>query len=324
MKRRVGVCSLFLAVGVFLLNANSASASGNRHDPRVVSLESLNSALLGSAGGGGDDIRAIAQQRHARLQELVSSDPAEVLRLAISPADRLSLAAPIRGFVEEPVELDGTVDVLYEDRPDGSRMLHYLDADRDRFQLVFTTAAPRMLSGETAHVRGVRIDHTIVVDPSAENLRVGAATQGMQAVDALPNTFGAQRTVVLLVNFTNNPTQPYTLAAARSVVFTTTSNFDLENSYGQTWLTGDVFGWFTIPVQSSVCDDPSIETYAKSAATAAGVNLANYTHLVYAFPQNACSWWGLGSVGGAPTRAWINGSFELQVVAHEMGHNFGL
>ena len=32
------------------------------------------------------------------------------------------------------------------------------------------------------------------------------------------------------------------------------------------------------------------------------------------------------SLGGAPSnpsRAWINGTYSLRVVAHEMGHNFG-
>ncbi len=38
-----------------------------------------------------------------------------------------------------------------------------------------------------------------------------------------------------------------------------------------------------------------------------------------------CSWWGLGSVGGNPAlECLINGSLALTVVAHEMGHDFGL
>jgi hypothetical protein len=54
------------------------------------------------------------------------------------------------------------------------------------------------------------------------------------------------------------------------------------------------------------------------------VSLSGYAHFVYGFPKNACTWWGLGTVGGSPTSAWINGSIALRVVAHEMGHNFGL
>ena len=45
---------------------------------------------------------------------------------------------------------------------------------------------------------------------------------------------------------------------------------------------------------------------------------------MYAFPSNGCAWWGLGTVGGYPSMAWINGSLQNGVVAHEMGHNLGL
>ena len=58
---------------------------------------------------------------------------------------------------------------------------------------------------------------------------------------------------------------------------------------------------------------------AQAAATAHGVNLSNYTRLVYAFPQNACTWWGLGSVGGQPSQAWINGSPTTAAVLAELG-----
>ena len=60
------------------------------------------------------------------------------------------------------------------------------------------------------------------------------------------------------------------------------------------------------------------------AAAAAGANLAAYSRHVYVFPQNACGWWGQGTVGGNPAQAWINGSLQLRVVGHELGHNFGL
>jgi hypothetical protein len=54
------------------------------------------------------------------------------------------------------------------------------------------------------------------------------------------------------------------------------------------------------------------------------VNLSAYTRYVYAFPQNACGWWGTGTVGGNPSEAWVNGGLMFQVVGHEMGHNLGL
>jgi hypothetical protein len=107
-------------------------------------------------------------------------------------------------------------------------------------------------------------------------------------------------------------------------VLNTTSTFDMENSYQQTWLTAAVTGWYTIPMLSTVCDYSTLATYARSAASSAGINLSAYRRIVYAFPQNRCSWWGLGSVGGNPSQAWINGSLQLRVLGHEMGHNLGL
>src|SRR5262249_25698096 len=57
----------------------------------------------------------------------------------------------------------------------------------------------------------------------------------------------------------------------------------------------------------------------------AGMNVAAYPHRVYAFPQNnACLFGGRSTVGGNPSRAWINGDFELGVTAHEFGHGLGL
>jgi M6 family metalloprotease-like protein len=266
-----------------------------------------------------DDLRAIAAKRQQILAALTESDPGEVLRVALPANIRASLPPAVRAYIEQHVELEGALEVLYEDREIGSRLRFFLDSFGGRLPLHFATDPPtHLLTGSRVRVKGVWTGESLALDS-------GSSTTSLSALStALPNTFGAQKVLVILVNFQDKQTQPYTLDTARSLVFTTTSNFDLEASFQQTWLTGDVVGWYTIPLSSTVCDSSSIASYAKQAAQAAGVNLSAYTRYVYAFPQNACSWWGLGSVGGNPSNAWINGSLALKVIAHEMGHNFGL
>ena len=138
------------------------------------------------------------------------------------------------------------------------------------------------------------------------------------------SSMGQHRVLVMMVNFQDKQTQPFTREQAQAVMFGTTNDYFREASYGQTWLSGDVYGWYTIPVSSTTCDTTAISNYAQQAAASAGANLAAYDHFVYAFPQNACAWQGRGSVGGTPSQAWINEWFELGIVGHELGHNFGL
>jgi hypothetical protein len=162
----------------------------------------------------------------------------------------------------------------------------------------------------------------LVADLGGSDLQMSSV---QVTASALPNTLGEHKVLVILVNFQDEQTQPYTTTQAADVAFNTTSNYYRENSYGQTWLTGDVYGWYTIPVSSTNCDTVAIATYAKQAASNAGANLAAYGHLVYAFPQNnGCGFTGRGSIGGSPGEVWINQYFDVSSVGHELGHNFGL
>src|SRR5262249_43282399 len=104
-----------------------------------------------------------------------------------------------------------------------------------------------------------------------------------------------------------------------------TDAFFRENSYGQTSLSVDVFGWYPLPIANTNCPDMSIKTLAEQAAAAAGGNPAADTRHVYLFPRiAACPYAGMGTVGGSPSSAWINGSEYLYVINHELGHNLGL
>lgn len=136
---------------------------------------------------------------------------------------------------------------------------------------------------------------------------------------------GEQSTAVLLVNFSDTAGDtPYGIAEAEDAVFGTVNDFLLEASYGQTWLTGDVHGWFTLPI-ASTCNTVEIGNAADTAAMAAGIDLSGYNRFVYVFKGSAtCSWNGSADLWVYPSRAWIRGNIVPQIIAHELGHNLGL
>ncbi|MRR37613.1 peptidase M11, partial [bacterium] len=187
------------------------------------------------------------------------------------------------------------------------------------YPLYFYDRQPdHLLTGARIRVRGIRIDSMLALGGNSKDVQTVAAAP-------VPNALGAQKTLLILVKFQDTVTEPYSVAEARSMMFDTTSAFFMENSYQQTWLSGDVYGWYTIPLDSTNCDINAIESYAEAAAVAAGARLSAYTHYVYAFPDNSgCGWWGLSTVGGNPSRAWITREFQLGVTAHELGHGLGL
>lgn len=270
------------------------------------------------------ELSALAMQRQQILGSLMENDPSEVLKVALPDNLWASLPASVQTVAEQEIDVTGRLEVLVEDSQSGSKLHYGLSTAMGKLALHFTGEHPtNLLTGSVVRASGVQMGGALVL---ACCNTTNTTTNSLQAVAAaLPNTFGAQNTLVMLVNFQDNPTQPYTPATAQSVVFTTTSNFDMENSFQQTWLTGDVAGWFTIGLNSTNCDTSSIASAAQAAAKAAGYNLGAYSRYVYAFPQtSACNFWGWSTVGGNPSQSWINGSFQLKVVGHELGHGFGL
>ena len=218
--------------------------------------------------------------------------------------------------VGQAVEIEGTLDVRVEDHATGEIILYSIETSNGRWNVHIPPGQLKnLLSGSRVRARG----HV----QGQNTLDLGADGGLALLAPAAPNTFGDQRTVVILVNFTDNLGSPVTAPDAAAVTFGQVNSFYQENSYGQTSVSGDVYGLYTIPMSSSVCDSNQLATLADQQATSHGVNLSLYTRKVYSFPNNACTWWGLGTVGGQPSQAWINGTFSLKVVGHEMGHNFG-
>jgi hypothetical protein len=184
-----------------------------------------------------------------------------------------------------------------------------------RFELNYDKRPSNLPNGTKVRVHGRKAAGTMALN--------GAQVQQVSA--ALSYAMGEQSVAVILVNFADDTSQPITQNAANALVFDNIDNFYQENSFGQTWLAGNTFGYYTIAQSKTVCDPDNLAAQANAAAAAAGVDLSKYKRKIYLHPMiGACQWSGLGHVGGATTNAWANGVFDPIVVGHELGHNLGL
>ena len=146
-----------------------------------------------------------------------------------------------------------------------------------------------------------------------------------------------RRTAVILFNFENDTSQPLSVEAARSVVFTgsnSVTNYYKEVSFDKVLVTGalrpdgDVFGWFTIPYDNTYpnCGLHLHEwsTAAETLAEAQGFVRSNYDTIIYGMSDGHCNFTGSG-YAGYPGRAWLSHYvyFNPTTIAHEVGHTYG-
>ncbi|EHJ9983433.1 cadherin-like domain-containing protein [Vibrio parahaemolyticus] len=284
---------------------------------------------------------SLAHGRQALLSELFQSDPSAVAQVALTAKARKGMPEKVQALLEQEQTLEGELEVFYEDYEDHSksRLRHVLNTSEGFIEVHGSSQSPinAIQSGVKVRARGWKfkdvadkLDALVVAD-EADGLSVlaqdstGTVTASTTTSSAaLSNTFGEQRTLVLLVNFQDNPQQPWTIDEVQDMVFGKVNDFYKENSFGQTWLSGEVHGYYTLPINSS-CDYKGFESYITAAAEADGIDTSSYSRKVYIYPKvENCGWSGMGTVGGNPSRAWINGAFRLNTIGHELGHNFGL
>jgi Gametolysin peptidase M11/NPCBM-associated, NEW3 domain of alpha-galactosidase len=233
------------------------------------------------------------------------------------------------------VQLEGELEIVHQDYKDGHGQFVYSlkTADGTRVPLQFVKHPPtHLLTGDHVRANGQLSGGSLILYSGSTNLTKTTAANGKTQPPPpptssipVPNTFGSQSVLVILVNFQDEATQPYAVSDVQNAFFTTANSFVAENSYGQTSLTGDVVGWYTIPDSVTSCNFSQMATDAQNAATTAGVNLSSYTRYVYLFAYDAtCGFSGASQVGGNPSQSWINGTLNPYVIHHELGHAFGL
>jgi chitodextrinase len=269
--------------------------------------------------------------------------------LAVAIAAPASAAAP--GAVSD-VTLSGTLEAAYVDtlgHAEGEDTFAYLLRGRSgNTPVAFGQGDALDLAGSRVELTGTRADGVLRVAGTrrGQGVRVlekAAAGKGAWAAETSDGAtldggegaigtlaVGTTRTLaVVLVNFSDKQTQPWTKARILEQVETGTASvkrFFEEEAKGGLTFDADVFGWYTISATSSGCSSKWQTTYhdqATAKAEAAGVDLDAYTNIMFMWPGlSDCGFAGVAYVGGK--WSYINGTDSVQVLTHELGHNFGL
>ena len=150
-------------------------------------------------------------------------------------------------------------------------------------------------------------------------------------------TTGVKTVLIIRVDFSDLVGAPVSAAGALSL-FTANNGvgaFYAQASYGLTTLSvtaADITPVYRMPQTGETYavggQNFQLHNDARALATAGGFNVAGYDKIgvVFAnlggFPGSQITYGGLGSVQGP--FFWTNGYYDFRVVAHELGHNFGL
>lgn len=282
----------------------------------------------------------LLKSRQETIAQLADIDSDLATRVAFNNKQRKIIPSELQGFVEQEQQLEGVLEVFYEDdeKTHSSRLRYILNSGNTRIEVKFPNhaVAKGLRDGNNVRVSGINIKQTgkkldvLALNQDPSNVLVLAdgsnttSADGTGSTQVTASSFGEQLTLVMLLNFLDNTQTPWSVEETRELVFGQVNDFYKENSDNQVWLTGDVVGYYTLPMNAT-CDTWTIHTAAEDVARDNGVNFGNYARIVYVFPENsACGWTGKGTVGGNPSKAYVNGSLTLRTVGHELGHNFGL
>lgn len=157
------------------------------------------------------------------------------------------------------------------------------------------------------------------------------------------DTLGAQATLVTLLNFTHDTSQPYTTTEVTAMLLDegspgSTASYVREASYGRAWLSGGVVGWLPVGYDDTDCrlwtEGGMLDLiYAMDPL----IHFGAIDRWVIVIPQNAnCGFVGRSTLGKeirttadgnvAFSTIILNGldpSSSPAVAAHELGHSLG-
>ncbi|MES2970876.1 MAG: hypothetical protein V4702_00970 [Patescibacteria group bacterium] len=150
-----------------------------------------------------------------------------------------------------------------------------------------------------------------------------------------PPPASSKKVLVILFNFKNDRTKPFTTTQARQTVFTANNSSNAylkETSYNKLGLTGrdrvdgDVAGWYTVDYNNTSCDEHNWAKSALNKAKAARVDTSGYDTIMFVYSSFVADCPYDGQFVPAYNFVHVNGpkAFTTFTTSHELGHSLGL
>ena len=335
----LSVAAFFVGAALvgFSLNFSMIGSQSSADKARQLTQDldkATNNYLRASARGkqsAEEKVIVLAAKRKQVMLELAINDPNTFVGTLVSAETIKKMPASARSLVEQDVELEGeltAIHIEYEDAyQDTAPQRHFeyslKDASGNDIRLISVDEEIELQTGSVIRVKGKKLDDTIVIAGAA------GGSKGTVTTSVVSST-GPQKFLVLLVNFIDNPAQPFTPEGIQDRVFSPTGTSSVtyynEVSFGKVAISGDVMGWFTVGAPSSGgCAYKTWADLANAAATSAGIDVASYARVGYVFAQTTtCTWSALGTIGGTPSAFYVHGNRAADTFIHEMGHNLGV
>ena len=284
----------------------------------------------------------LAQSRQQALLALVKADPAVAATRLLPKPIRVRMPAAVGAFVETEVRAQGNGFIHVADNfarktstatfrilgPEGREPTEVYLAEVDHRKRSLDRLAGKKLSFDGMRIGDLLLvlDRRSVVSQSLQAAG-GTGTSVSTAEAATTTVQGDQRTLSILLNFTDRPLSCTPTDVANRLFGSsgsTVNNIYRDSSRGMVGFSGNAVGPVTIGYSSSgSCDYLGWANAAEAAARAAGIDPSQYTRVNYVTPINAsCGWTGLAYMPGR--QSWVQACTATGVFSHELGHNLAL
>lgn len=294
-------------------------------------------------------VKDIAKKRRDLLvKELKVNTKTFFTSLAANPVSqgypRLYQLLQDSGYVEKPVALQGDLLITHVDF-EGSSAVGYQFVSVSGTTKTYTdlhnteeltSDITRNVIINATSIKGLTaFSPASVTSGPANGFTVQTAKAGV--------TSGNRKILVIMMNFTNNTTQPFTQAEVEAKTMGGVSgsldHYINEVSYGKLTIGkangSKVVGWYTIPSTSDGCwpNHHKWADQADAAARAAGTEPNQFDFVAYVMPAipNCDPVDNISDVGKPRgfsmtgwNHLWMNGDNTIDIYAHEFGHNLGL
>jgi hypothetical protein len=265
-----------------------------------------------------------------------------VAALAIAATGLIVVGGTSRGSTPQDAVV-GRIVVAHQDGATArsSRIDTLLETAKGLVPLHLASGLPAA-PGSRISVRHPRYVDGAIVAGDLAKLGPPGPTYGDTKIGPVNFTPGPRKVLVLLLQIPGQAA-PGNADAVRGAIFTAPNSanaFVNEETFGQLSLTGklrsdgDVYGPYTVGSASGTCDSVNWGTSGEAAFKAAtGMDAETWDNVIFVFQATACNFSGEGEIGqlvaGKARHAWVNPTFTngvptTSVVAHELGHNFGV